>query len=80
MGEGKLFAYVRNAMAATFDFREVKQRRPRRLRKRHFLNTEFALIQRRQRNVQKRRDACAEFCQPNLLLFAVLVDVTVIVA
>ena len=32
-------------MAATFDFREVKQRRRRRLRKRHFLNGEFALIQ-----------------------------------
>ena len=32
-------------MPATFDFREVKQRRPRRLRKRHFLNSEFALIQ-----------------------------------
>ena len=32
-------------MAATFDFREVKQWRRRRLRKRHLLNSEFALIQ-----------------------------------
>ena len=32
-------------MAATFDFREVKQRRPRRPGKRHFLNSEFALLQ-----------------------------------
>ena len=27
LGERKLFAYVHNAMAATFDFRDVKQRR-----------------------------------------------------
>ena len=45
LGEWKLFAYVRNALGATFDFREVVQRRRRRLWKRHFLNGELALIQ-----------------------------------